>query len=87
MRRKLENILGVELRSLAIHTREKLGLTQREMGEKLQMSESSYSNIETGKNKCGMLTSILLLEMQRDPSDFLRNASHKVNEWYEGEMK
>ena len=49
IRDDLKIILGEELRILAIKTRDRLNLTQREMGERLQMSESSYSDIETGK--------------------------------------
>ena len=45
MRQELEAILGGELRFLAIETREQLCLTQREMGHRLQMSESSYSDM------------------------------------------
>ena len=83
MRRELEAILGGELRFLAIETRERLSLTQREMGELLEMSESSYSDIETGKNKCGALTSILILDLQDDPSKFLQNVKRRFAEWYE----
>ena len=83
MRRELEAILGGELRFLAIETRERLSLTQREMGQLLEMSESSYSDIETGKSKCGALTSILILDMQDDPSKFLQNVKRKFAEWYE----
>ena len=83
MRRELEVILGGELRFLAIETRERLSLTQREMGQLLEMSESSYSDIETGKSKCGALTSILILDMQDDPSKFLQNVKRKFAEWYE----
>ena len=86
MRRELEAILGEELRFLAIKTREEMDLTQREMGERLQMSESSYSDIETGKTKCGMLTSVLLLDMQDDPKDFLQRVETKISDKYETEM-
>lgn len=86
MRRELETILGGELRFLAIETRERLSLTQREMGKRLQMSESSYSNIETGKNACGALTSILILDMQDNPGEFLQRVKRKFAEWYETEM-
>lgn len=87
MRRELEAILGGELRFLAIETRERLSLTQREMGQLLEMSESSYSDIETGRSKCGALTSILILDMQDDPSKFLQNVKRKFAEWYETEIK
>ena len=48
IRDDLEIILGEEFRFLAIKTRERLHLTQRAMGDRLQMSESSYSDIERG---------------------------------------
>ena len=56
MRQELEKILKDELRFLAISTRNHLNLTKKEMGNRLQMSESSYSDIETGKSMCGTLT-------------------------------
>ena len=87
MRHELSNILGEELRFLAIRTRTRLNLTQKEMGEKLYMSESSYSDIETGRTHCGMLTAVLLLDMQENPKEFLQNAERKIAEWYEKEMQ
>lgn len=87
MRKALEKIFGEELRVLAIGTREKLELTQREMGDILQMSESSYSDIETGRSHCGMVSTILLLELQEDPDDFIQRAKEKANLWYEKEMQ
>ena len=52
MRREFERILGEELRYLAIETRERLGLTQKEMGEDLQMGETSYSEFERSEIIC-----------------------------------
>lgn len=42
------------------------------------MSESSYSDIETGRSHCGMPTAILLLEMQEEPKRFLQNSVSKA---------
>lgn len=78
IRQELESILGKELRLLAIKTRAHLGYTQREMSEKLEMSESSYSDIETGRSKCSMLTAVLLLRMQKDPDEFLKKLEEKI---------
>lgn len=86
IRHELEIILGEELRILAIKTRERLSLTQKEMGEKLQMSESSYSDIETGKSKCGALSTVLLLNMQEYPENSLLVIKTKIKEWYTREM-
>ncbi len=82
MRHQLETIVGEELRILAIKTRARLCFTQREMGERLQMSESSYSDIETGKSKCGTLTAVLLLGMQEDPTGSLALLEEKMDTWY-----
>ena len=79
-------ILGEELRFLDIKTKERLSLTQREMGEKLQMSESSYSDIETGKYNCGALTAILLLGLQEDPERFLLTVNENFDSWLEKQM-
>ena len=87
MRHELSIILGEELRFLAIKTRARLNLTQKEMGERLYMSESSYSDIETGRSHCGMLTVVLLLDMQENPKEFLQNAERKIAEWYAKEMQ
>ena len=87
MRHELSIILGEELRFLAIETRERLALTQKEMGEKLYMSESSYSDIETGRSHCGMLTAVLLLDMQNDPKAFLEKLEGKIALQYEKEIQ
>ena len=88
IRHDLKAILGEELRFLAIKTRERLNLTQKEMGERLQMSYSNYSDIETGQIECcSTLTAILLLGMQDDPDIFISNVSIKFQRWYEREMQ
>lgn len=76
-----------KLRFLAIATRERLGLTQKEMGLLLQMSESSYSDIETGRKMCSALTTVLLLELQDDPKKVLHDIKDEFGKWYEQEMR
>ncbi len=84
MRQDFEKILGEELRYLAIETRERLGLTQKEMGEELQMGEASYSELERGETICASaLTTTLLLRMQKDPNVFL----NRVAERFEGALQ
>ena len=88
MRQEFEKILGEELRYLAIETRECLDLTQKEMGERLQMDEISYSDIETGETICALaVTEILLLQMQDDPTIFLDRVSQRFDHYYEKEMQ
>ena len=87
MRHEKEELLKEELRILAIRTRDRLHLTQNEMGKKLEMSESSYSDIETGKTMCGTLTAILLLNMQDDPRAFFSHLEIKFAKQYEKEMQ
>ena len=84
IRDDLTQILGEELRFLAIKTRERLNLTQKEMSEMLHMSESSYSDIETGVYMCGTLTVMLLLLMQEDPRGFLQALDEAFAKQYEG---
>ena len=86
IRDNLETILGEEFRFLAIKTRERLHLTQREMSDRLQMSESSYSDIERGVYNCSALSAILLLNMQDDPIYILNTVDEKFKEWYEKEL-
>ena len=86
IRDNLDIILGEELRFLAIKTRERLQLTQREMGDRLQMSENSYSDIERGVHNPGALSAVLLLNLQEDPNLFLNTVNEKFREWYESEM-
>jgi len=81
MRQEFEKILGEELRYLAIETRERLGLSQKEMGEELQMGESSYSELERGETVCASaLTETLLLNMQDDPCVFLNRVAKRYEE-------
>lgn len=88
IRHDLKVILGEEFRFLAIKTRERLNLTQREMGERLHMSYSNYSDIETGQIECcSTLTAILLLGMHNDPNAFISDVSIKFQRWYEREMQ
>ena len=78
MRQEFERILGEELRYLAIETRDRLGLTQKEMGEELQMGETSYSELERGETICASaLTETLLLCMQNNPDEFLNRVSER----------
>ena len=86
IRDDLKMILGEEFRFLAIKTRERLRLTQREMSDRLQMSESSYSDIERGVYKCSALSVILLLNMQDDSVCTLNTVNEKFREWYEREL-
>lgn len=81
MRQEFERILGEELRYLAIETRDRLGLTQKEMGEELQMGETSYSELERGETICASaLTETLLLNMQEDPRVFLNRVAKRYAE-------
>ncbi|MBQ4327979.1 MAG: helix-turn-helix domain-containing protein [Clostridia bacterium] len=84
MRIEKEMLLKDQLRLLAIRTRDRLDLTQREMAERLEMSESSYSDIETGVYMCGTLTAMLLLLMQEDPRRFLQALDEAFAKQYEG---
>ena len=85
MREEMEKILKDELRVLALRTRERLGLKQREMAEKLVMCDTSYSDIETGVYKCGTLTAILLLLEQPDSNEVLQEIREKLNHVYDEE--
>ena len=87
MRHEKEELLKEELRVLAIRTRDRLHLTQREMGKRLEMSENSYSDIETGKTMCGTLTAILLLNMQENPRTFFFHLEIQFAKQYEKEMQ
>ena len=83
MREELEELLKEELRVLAIRTRDRLGYKQKRLAEALVMSDSSYSDIETGENMCGTLTAVLLLIAQTDPNAYLRNLECKLQKLYD----
>ena len=83
MRHIAEKTLKEDLRVLAIRERERMGLTQRQMAERLMMSESSYSDIETGKAMCGTLTSVLLLAALEAPQLYLERLTTLLSESYE----
>lgn len=87
MRHEKEELLKEELRVLAITTRDRLKLTQSKMARLLEMSESSYSDIETGKTMCGALTTVLLLGLQEDANAFLLKLEIKFSKQYEKEMQ
>ncbi len=57
------------------------------MSARLMMSESSYSDIETGVSGCGTLTVTLLLEEQDDPCVFLDHLKKRFDELFEREMQ
>ena len=77
MREEKEILLKQELRFLAIETRARLNLTQRRMSDLLDMSETSYSDIETGVYMCGTLTAVLLLMEHEDPKAYLSKLKEK----------
>ena len=83
MRHIAEKTLKEDLRVLAIRERERMGLTQRQMAERLMMSESSYSDIETGKAMCGTLTAVLLLAALEAPHLYLEGLTNLLRECYE----
>ena len=83
MREEMEKLLKEELRVLSIRTRDRLGYKQKQMAEALVMSDSSYSDIETGGYMCGTLTTVLLLIAQPDPNQFLRKLECKLQELHD----
>lgn len=88
MRHGAENILGELFRYLAIETRDRLKLSQEEMGELLFMSPSSYSDIETGVKNCvSTLTATCLLSLQEDLTILLQKAEKAISEYLEKEIK
>ena len=85
MRSDMESLLKREFRSLALKTREELGLTQSGMAQTLCMSVNSYSEIEAGVSCAGLLTGILLLSGQEDPGEFLEHLRDVLRPLYEEE--
>ncbi len=86
VRQDMEAILRTEAHILAKHTRDELGITQKQMAEILVMSESSYSDIETGRSGCCPLTLVRLLALQDDPADFIRRLNEKLEKIYQQEV-
>ena len=83
----MEHVLKQRLRVLALETRSRLGLTQKEMSELLSMGERSYFDIESGNYKCGTLTAFLLLVLQEDPNIFLDTVRDEFDHILEKEMQ
>jgi len=79
MRQTVERLLKEELHTLALHIRGRLHITQSRMAEKLIMTEHSYSDIETGENMCGTLTTVLLLAELEDPKTYLQEIKKKID--------
>lgn len=61
MRNYYKKILNDMFREELLHTRVSLGLTQRQMGERLEMEERSYAAKESGTEGCSAVTVILFL--------------------------
>ena len=64
MRQKLKNILRGDGGFLSLGTRERLGVTQEKMREMLNRGEGSSSDKKPVSNHCGILSAILLSDMQ-----------------------
>lgn len=84
-RKALEKQLKNNIRILAIQTRAELNLTQRKMADRLHMSESCYSDIETGRSGGSTLTFLLLLEMQDKAEECLHSFSAELRRIDEAE--
>ena len=87
MRKQQESVLKESLRVLALKTRDRLDVTQKDMAIKFSMSDTAYQDIETGVSMCGTPTAILLLIEQDDPGIFLNEMKGKFEELYEKEME
>lgn len=83
MKNEMHELLKEKFRTLVIRMGDLLRLTQKEMANRLVMSESSYSDIETGKAMCGTLTAILRLQPQDDPNTNL----HQLQDQFDNNMK
>ena len=86
MRQEKDKIIKTVFRTLALKTRERLDLTQKEMANRLDMCERSYFDIEAGKTKCGTLTVLLLLMELEDPRGFLLDLKAAFDAEYERQM-
>ena len=86
MRQEKDKIIKTVFRTLALKTRERLDLTQKEMANRLDMCERSYFDIEAGKTKCGTLTVLLLLMELEDPRGFLLDLKAAFESEYERQM-
>lgn len=71
----MTNILKQDLREKVLCERARLGYTQKQMAEILEMSERSYADIESGVSACGTLTAVLLLIKLPDRNEFLQKIS------------
>ena len=81
MRQEIYASLREDLCILATRTRNLLGLTQKEM------SENSYSDVETGRSSCSMPTAMYLLDMQEDPGPFIHKSVKKTSSQEEKELQ
>lgn len=86
MRQEKEQIIKNTFRTLALKTRDRLKLTQKEMAARLDMCERSYFDIEAGKTKCGTLIVLLLLMELEEPRTLLCKLKLAFNTEYERQM-
>lgn len=61
MRKKLYNDLKVYFRGELLRCRAALNITQEEMAHRLLLSTRAYSDLESGKSCCSLLTAVLFL--------------------------
>ncbi len=77
MRDELEAILKEELHKLLLKEMNELNYTQMKMAEMLHMATRSFADIESGKNMCGTLTTVLLLMRLPSADLFLKEIKYK----------
>lgn len=71
-------------RAYLLQTRTKLGLTQNQMAEKLNIGSRAYADLERGKFCCSAITLVFFLLLCEDSYDtFLEDLRKSFNEIYE----
>lgn len=81
MRKVYTTVFKQCFRAYLLQTRNTLGLTQRQMSEKLNISERAYANLESGQSCCNTMTFIFfLLSCTDDYSELLEDLRKDFNE-------
>lgn len=84
MKEEMETFREKELRYLTSRTRKRLNPTQKKAEAKLEMCESFYSDIETDKFSCVMLTAIMRLNLRETSQKILQEFGMAFAEWPKG---
>ena len=83
MRKIYTTIFKHYFRACLLRTRNKLGLTQSQMAEKLNIGHRAYISLESGKSCCSAITLVFFLLCMDNYDTFLEDLRKEFKEAHE----